>query len=252
MGQSRSPLDVAGLELVAAGGWPGWDTGRLGDWLLRAGGGFTGRANSALVVGDPGCALPEAVDAVTHWYTERDLRPTVQLPGVQARAAGTAFGAAGWERDEDVLVLTAPLPLGADGGRIAVDLFPAPDDAWLAGYRHRGSALPPAARRVLTGAEDVVFASVRLEPAPAPLAAVGRGVLTDGWLGVSAVTVDEAHRRQGLATELTTALYRWGADRGARWAYLQVSSSNAAARALYARAGFVEHHRYHYRRAPLR
>ena len=251
MGQSRSPLDVVGLELVAARGWRGWETGRLGDWLLRAGGGFTGRANSALVVGGPGCPLPEAVDAVTRWYAERDLRPAVQLPGAQARAAGAAFAAAGWERDEDTLVLTAPLTPRAGVPAVRVDLAPSPDDAWLAGYRHRGAPLPPAARRVLTGAEDVAFASVRLEPAPAPLAAVARGVVTDDWLGVSAVTVVEASRRQGLATAVMAALYRWGADRGAHWTYLQVTASNAAARALYRREGFLEHHRYHYRRAPL-
>ena len=59
MGQRRSPLDVAGLELLAARGWRGTEEARLGDWLLRAGGGFTGRANSALALGDPGRPLPE-------------------------------------------------------------------------------------------------------------------------------------------------------------------------------------------------
>jgi ribosomal protein S18 acetylase RimI-like enzyme len=46
------------------------------------------------------------------------------------------------------------------------------------------------------------------------------------------------------------ALTRWGAGQGARWVYLQVSASNAPARALYRDAGYVEHHRYHYRWAP--
>ncbi|MGY1743945.1 GNAT family N-acetyltransferase [Blastococcus sp. SYSU D00695] len=251
MGQSRSPLDVAELELLAARGWRGDETAWLGGWLLRDGGGFTGRANSALAVGDPGRPLPAAVEAVTGWYRERGLRPAVQLPGVQARAAGAALAAAGWERDEDTLVLTAPLPAPRPGPEVPVDLSPVPDEDWLAGYRHRGSALPPAARRVLTSAEDVVFASVRLAAAPAPLAAVARGVLTDDWLGISAVTVAEGYRRRGLATAVTSALHRWGAGRGARWAYLQVLASNAPARALYRRDGFVEHHRYHYRRAPL-
>ena len=183
MGQSRSPLDVAGLELLAARGWRGTEQDSLGDWLLRAGGGFTGRANSALVVGDPGLPLRGAVDAVARWYADRGLRACAQLPGRQSRAADTAFAAAGWERDEDVLVLTGPLtPTAADG--VPVGLSPEPDDAWLAGYRHRGRPLPPAARR------------------------------------------------------------------GARWVYLQVAASNAPARALYRRAGLIEHHRYHYRYAP--
>ncbi|MGY1638743.1 GNAT family N-acetyltransferase [Geodermatophilus sp. SYSU D00742] len=247
MGQSRSPLDVVGLERVAARGWRGTEEAGLGDWLLRAGGGFTGRANSLLVAGDPGLALPVAVDAVTRWYRERDLRPCAQLPGRQARSADAAFAAAGWERDEDVLVLTAPLTTSPGGG-VPVDLSPTPDDAWLAGYHHRGRPLPADAGEVLTNAEDVVFASVRLDGGPP--AAVARGVVTDDWLGVTAVTVAEEHRRRGLATAVMAALQRWAAGRGAQWVYLQVTSSNEPARALYRRAGFIEHHRYHYRHAP--
>lgn len=63
MGQRRSALGVVDLELLAARGWRGTEEDRLGTWLLRAAGGFTGRANSALVAGDPGRSLPEAVDA---------------------------------------------------------------------------------------------------------------------------------------------------------------------------------------------
>lgn len=249
MGQSRSPLDVADLERLAARGWRGTEEGHLGDWLLRAGGGFTGRANSALVIGEPGLPPARAVDAVARWYTDRGLPPCAMLPGRQSRAADDTFAEAGWERDEDVLVLTAPLiPARVDG--VPVTLRPEPDDAWLAGYRHRGRSLPPTAREVLTNAEDVVFAAVRLDPEPAALAAVARGVVTDGWLGVSAVTVEEPYRRRGLATAVMAALQRWGADRGARWVYLQVSASNGPARALYRHLCFVEHHRYHYRYAP--
>jgi len=247
MGQRRSPLGVEDLERLAARGWRALEEDALGGWLLRAGGGFTGRANSALVVGDPGLPLPQAVDAVVGWYAERGLRPCAQLAGVQSRAADTAFAAAGWERDEDTLVLTAPI--GAPQPvAVPVEIAPAPDDGWLAGYRYRGAALPPAATEVLTNAEQLAFASVRPDPAPAPPAAVARGVLTDGWLGVTAVTVDEQHRRRGLATAVMGALQNWAAERGAHSVYLQVAAGNAPARALYRRAGFIEHHRYHYRR----
>jgi GNAT superfamily N-acetyltransferase len=247
MGQKRSPLGVADLERVAARGWRALEEAPLGDWLLRAGGGFTGRANSVLVVGDPGIPLPAAVAVVTGWYDERGLRPCAQLPGVQSRAADAAFAAAGWERDEDVLVLTAPVG-AVRPVDVPVELAPRPDDAWLTGYRYRGAELPPVAAQVLTSAADTVFASVRLAPAPAPLAAVARGVLTEGWLGVTAVTVAEEHRRRGLATAVMAALQNWAVERGAHSVYLQVVAGNAPARALYRRAGFIEHHRYHYRR----
>jgi hypothetical protein len=80
--------------VLAARGWRAPEEDHLGHWLRHSGGGFTGRANLVLVVGDPGVPLPAAVDAV--------------------------------------LVLTAPtgppFPAGAP-----VELSIAPDDAWLAG-----------------------------------------------------------------------------------------------------------------------
>lgn len=245
MGQARSPLGAADLQRVAARGWRALEEDRLGDWLLRAAGGFTGRANSALVVGDPGVPLTEAVTAVADWYTDRGLTPAAMLPGVQARRADAAFAAAGWQRGEAVLVLTAPLG-SHPAPAVPVDLSPDPDDDWLATYAD-GAALPPAARRVLTSAEDVVFAAVRRGP---ETVAVARGVLTDGWLGVSAVQVGPAHRRQGLGTALLDALRGWAADRGAHSVYLQVTEGNAPARDLYRRAGLIEQHRYWYRRLP--
>lgn len=247
MGQRRSPLGVVELELLAARGWPGLEQDRLGDWVLRAGNGFTGRANSALVVGTPDRSLAGAVDAVARWYDDRGLQPCAMLPGVQSRRADAAFATAGWATDGDVLVLTAPIG-GTAPPAVPVDLSPVPDQAWLTGYRYRGAALPDGALEVLTAGADVVFASVRLGPEPALPAAVARGALTDGWLGVTAVTVAEEHRRRGLATAVMAALTGWAAERGASSVYLQVTADNTAARALYRRAGFIEHHRYHYRR----
>jgi ribosomal protein S18 acetylase RimI-like enzyme len=221
------PVDagrVIGLELLAARTWRGTEEERFGDWLLRAAGGFTGRANSVLVTG----------------------RPQVPVPG--AEEADAALAAAGWERSEDVLVLTAPLA-GWPPPRVPVALADEPDDAWLTGYRYRGTPLPPIARQVLMAAERPVFASVRLRPAPAPLAAVARGVVADRRLFVTAVTVDEGARRRGLATAVMAALGAWGRNSGAGACVLQVAADNAPALALYDRLGFTEHHRYHYRLA---
>jgi GNAT superfamily N-acetyltransferase len=102
-------------------------------------------------------------------------------------------------------------------------------------------------RSVTVNADDPVFASVRLAPAPAAPAAVARGVRVEDWLVVTAVTVDEQHRRRGLATAVMTALGAWARERGARSCLLQVASSNEPALQLYERLGFTEHHRYHYR-----
>jgi GNAT superfamily N-acetyltransferase len=243
------PLSPADLERLAARSWRGLEEERFGDWLLRASGGFTGRANSVLVVGNPPADLTGAIEAVTDWYARRGLRPMAQVPLPGAEEADAAFASAGWRTVEDVLVLTADLG-GWPEPTVLVDLAPEPDDAWLAGYRYRGTPLPPVAREVLMNAESPVFAAVRLDPVPAPLAAVARGAVVGDWLCVTAVTVDDRYRRRGLATAVMSRLGSWGRDQGARSCLLQVVESNAPALALYERLGFTEHHRYHYRLGP--
>ena len=243
------PPSVPDLERLAARSWRGLEEEPYGDWLLRAGGGFTGRANSALVLGTPPAALPDAVAEVTAWYARRGLRARAQVPMPGNEEAGDAFDAAGWTRDDDNLVLTAPLA-GWAGTSVPVSLATTPDDAWLAGYRYRGTPLPPVAAEVLVNADEPVFAAVRCDPEPAPLAAVARGVVVDGWLCVTAVTVDERYRRQGLATAVMAALGSWARDRGGHSCLLQVAGANTGALALYERLGFTEHHRYHYRLGP--
>ncbi|MGY1723240.1 GNAT family N-acetyltransferase [Blastococcus sp. SYSU DS0533] len=246
---AAAPTRVAELERLAARTWRGLEEESYGDWLLRAGGGFTGRANSVLVTGDPPEDLPSAVAAVTAWYADRGLRACAAVPAPGAEAADAAFATAGWARDEDTLVLVAPLgPWPAAHAPVLLD--DAPDEVWLAGYRHRGAALPASAAAVLRNAERPLSASVRPDPAANRPAAVARGVVSDGWLVVSAVTVDEPHRRRGLATTVMAALATEARTRGATSCLLQVTASNTAALALYARMGFTEHHRYHYRWAP--
>ena len=48
---------------------------------------------------------------------------------------------------------------------------------------------------VLENADNVVFGSITDADG---LAAVVRGVVTDDWLGITAVTVDQSRRRAGI------------------------------------------------------
>src|SRR5436305_8792085 len=48
-----STADELGLERIVAAGWRADQTQELGGWLLRASGGFTGRANSVLPLAAP-------------------------------------------------------------------------------------------------------------------------------------------------------------------------------------------------------
>ncbi|HET9657074.1 MAG TPA: GNAT family N-acetyltransferase [Kineosporiaceae bacterium] len=270
---------IDALERVMADHWRALERDHLGDWLLRACGGFTGRANSVLTVGDPGTGLPTAIAAVTAWYAARGLPPTASLPAPvepsalpaaapagsrptvaaegperdRARERAAAFTAAGWQvlAGAGAYVLTASVAeLAATGaaalpGRLTLDLAAEPDAGWLAGYRYRGQELPPQARALLLSAADQVFCSIRDGDRTV---AVARGSLSGGWAGVTAVEVDPQYRRRGLARILLGAVARWAGPAGAGSAYLQVGDGNEAALTLYFSAGLTLHHRYDYLR----
>lgn len=248
------------LELEAARSWRAPEQERLGGWLLRAGEGFTGRANSVLAVGSPGLPLDEAAEAVCRWYSARGLPPMVAVPYPVGRPEASPvdrfLAGRGWTiRSGAATVMTSALTgAGLPGQEPAgVGVEAEPDDHWLALYHYRGRAqpLPPIARRLLMSAPWQGFGSVR---ADGRVVAIGRVAGAPGerahWSGLTAVEVDPGYRRRGLASTVTAGLAAYAARQGATGLYLQVEDDNAAARALYRRAGLAEHHGYHYRVAP--
>ncbi|HVQ17751.1 MAG TPA: GNAT family N-acetyltransferase, partial [Actinomycetes bacterium] len=73
-------ISIADLEAVAADGWRPLESALLGGWRFRAAGGFTGRANSVLPLGDPAGALDDALELAVTWYAERGLPAKFQVP----------------------------------------------------------------------------------------------------------------------------------------------------------------------------
>ncbi|MEP7021494.1 MAG: GNAT family N-acetyltransferase [Pseudonocardiales bacterium] len=244
-----STADELALEAVAARGWRPEQSGEIGGWLLRAASGFTGRANSVLPLRSPGVPLDDALVAARAWYAERALPLRIQVPLDARRLLDAGLGERGWRADPDVHVLAArldTLPDAPSGSATPVSILGAPGPQWFARYRD-GAGATDAARALLTRHERVGFACVTLD---GEVVAIGRGAVDDGWLGITAVEVAPELRRHGLATDVMRALWQWGAATGARRSYVQVSSDNGRALALYERLGYWHHHDYRYRQDP--
>ena len=228
---SHTPVrtsQIRAVEHAAALAWPGTEQHWLDGWLLRAAGGATSRANSAVPL-DVSATL-QALPGIVDWYSQRGLAAWLALPErlLAVRAAGI--------KATRVMVTDLAGALPATG----VELAPEPSPGWLAIYERD---VPPA---VLTAVVDgtVVFASIAG-------VAVGRGAVTtapDGtrWLGISSVRVAEDQRRRGHARTVCAALMHWGAARGATRSYIEVLADNAAAVTLYESMGFRLHHTHSY------
>ncbi|MBA2640441.1 MAG: GNAT family N-acetyltransferase [Nocardioidaceae bacterium] len=235
------------VAVVAAEGWRPRTVERLGDWWLREAAGFTGRANSILPVGSPGRPLDQALAAAEHFYARHGLPPLAQV--VIGSAVERPLLDAGWDIPREpsgVLVQVASVTQArrrAGPQLAAVSLLAEPSPGWLDVYGRAADA-PAGVVSAVLGSGQVALAAIG-DVGRRPVA-IGRGVVTGDWLGLSAVEVVPERRRQGLARQVVDALLAWGAERGARTAYLQTMPDNAAALALYADYGFVTHHRYRY------
>lgn len=231
---SHAPVrnsEIRAVEHAAALAWPGTEQHWCDGWLLRAGGGATSRANSAVPL--LFSSSTEALPAIIAWYTERGLEPWLALPERLLPLKNPGI------KPTRMLVRDlSPAPTPSPDVTLAAE--PSPD--WLAIYRRDVPV------DILTAVVDgsVTFATTG--------SAVGRGAVTTGpdgtrWLGVSCVRVAESARRTGLARAVCAALQTWGAEQGATRAYVQVLEDNEPALTLYESAGFRLHHRHRYVRA---
>ncbi|MBA4608287.1 GNAT family N-acetyltransferase [Aeromicrobium sp. Marseille-Q0843] len=224
------------LTRITSRGWPAVESASLGEWELRASGGFTGRANSAAVHGDPGVDDPFA--AVVDFYATRGLRPLVQV--VEDSPWHRRFVDAGWtgvvDQPPGAILQVADLRSAPETDPEAVVSDHA-TDAWLGLYGRVRD--PAAARAVMEGPATVGFVSIGE-------VAIGRVVVTGEWAGLAAVEVDPAHRRRGLARRVVETSLAWAVAHGADKAYLQTMRDNAPALALYEPYGFTTHHAYRY------
>ena len=221
---------IRAVEHAAAMAWPGIEQQWLNGWLLRAAGGYTHRANSAVPLGVE--ANIDALPAIVDWYTRRSLTPWLAVPDRMVRLTDDV------PAHLETVVMVRDLHAGEVDA--SVRLVPRPDERWLRLYERD---LPVD---VLTAVSDgeVVFGRIGD-------AGVGRAAVTTGpdgvrWVGLSAVRVAEGQRRRGHARALCSALLAWGAGRGATRGYTQVLVDNAAAITLYESMGFTVQHRERY------
>ncbi len=247
------PARILALETAAFHAWPALQEVRHGGWVLRLAGGFTKRANSA---------NPAAAQAPFHemqakaeaFYARHGLPAVFRLTPLAPPEADLQLQAAGYARFDPARVMVCPLgPAPSEQGAwdAGLELAPAPSPAWLDGFAAANGV--PARHQavhhamVQSIARPAAFATLRQEGQPIGF---GLAVREQDTVGFFDIAIAPQHRRRGHATRLMQALMRWAQDRGAQQAYLQVRDGNPAARQLYARLGFADRYRYHYRVPP--
>lgn len=243
---SSKHSEIRRLEELAFAGWPALETRDIAGWHLRFSEGYTKRANSINVLGNDIQINPQTMEALEAAYRERGQPPVWRLSPLAPSATADVLAARGYRAIERSLVQVCPLhqdfTLAPE-----VRIHPLPTEPWIAAFALHSPVRPEhrdTMRRMLEAiAAPVGFAFV--EEAGQPMA-MAIGAVNGDHMGLFDVLVMPHARRRGLARKVTESLYAWAWERGARFAYLQVVATNAAAMPLYAAQGFRTVYDYEY------
>jgi GNAT superfamily N-acetyltransferase len=232
-------LRIDELERVASATWPALEQVALGDWILRASGKFTMRANSVLALGEPNIEINGAIDRVIQFYKVRDLTPTFHIALPTCVELDALLERKGWREKIIVHVMVADISLGelSSQERAAWEFAPEPSDEWLQLQNDAG------AKEIMLR-YPATYAGLRVD---GNLIAVGRAANFEKWTVITRLFVHPEVRRRGLGKALLIALLHEASNQGATKALLQVDSKNTHAVALYKELGFTLHHAYKYR-----
>lgn len=236
-----SPLSlrINEIERAASATWPAAEQVSLGDWLLRATGKFTMRANSVLALGEPHIEMDEAIEKVVAFYKERDLVPTFHITLPTQVELDVLLESKGWIEKIIVHVMVADIAMGElTHMNIGTwELSTAPSDEWI--HLQKDEGVQEIMERY-----PAIYAGLRIGD---ELVAAGRAAIFEKWTVLTRLFVRPDFRGQGLSKDLVTLLLNESVKEGATKSLLQVDSKNATAIALYKKMGFTLHHAYKYR-----
>jgi GNAT superfamily N-acetyltransferase len=238
-----TPEDIDALERTADRAFPAAERSALGDWILNASTGWSGRLNACWPLGETPGPMEEAIDAVEAWYAARRL-PPVFKPAGEPAALTSALSARGYRARTPTLMMVAGI--GEAVPHRTVEILETADRAFETVFLGVQPNPEDAAERM--GAFHRIprprfFARIGDETDPA---AIGGAAVEDDWAGIFGMRTLAHHRRKGLARDIVAALLASARTAGARSAYLQVEADNAPAIALYEGFGFEVAYGYSY------
>ena len=233
------------LERLAFRGWPALESRDIAGWHLRFSGGYTKRANSINALGRDAQVDPVTLDTIEAVYRGRGLTPIWRLTPLAPPSVAGLLRVRGYRQIEHSLVQRCAL--GRFIADPAVAVHAQPSSLWIDAFC-RYSPVAPAHRDMMQRmpraiAPPVGFALVEQSSRPLALAI---GAVEGDHMGLFDVLVTPEARRQGWARRVTESLYAWAQAQGARFAYLQVVATNAAALPLYEAQGFRTVYGYEY------
>ena len=239
--------DMLTFEQAGLQAWPGIEVEWDGQWVRRAAGGYTKRANS-LQCFDPA----DDVDAEARlaagvaWFEARNIPPVVRTTPLASASLNAALDAQGWaEIDHSHLYAMDLGEHEPDRQGRTTDLL---DPQFLAAQQalQNYSDAKLAQMRAVLAVMAVPACGIVIERDGVPVAS-GLMAIANGIVITGNVITDPTRRRQGLGAAMMRTGLAWAKAQGASIAALNVQADNDAGKALYASLGYAHQYDYTYR-----
>ena len=230
------------VEPHAVESWPARETLTLQGWLLRFSDGSSSRSNSVSTLAFEG-HLDGAIDAVEDAYRRRGLPPLFQVsPASKPDGLEQALIARGYKHKPSTMIMvgeTAAVAAPVDDIRVGERA-----DSDFVRLTLEGSHSPDDGRERLATLARLTSPKVYVVALDGGEAvSCGASAVTGDWASVYVMRTQLSRRRRGFGRRVLKGIAVWARSQGAKGLYLQVDESNAAGRALYARAGFRDGYR---------
>jgi GNAT superfamily N-acetyltransferase len=229
------------LEKLLNSTWSATEQIMHGQWLFRASGKYTMRANSVLPQGAPPFGKPEkeideAIKDVTTFYSERDLEPIFHLPLPLYEELFNYLIAHGWREKLRAQVQVIDIPVSEIDSDLVLEVSATCNSEWL---------LVQGDEKLLDIMDKTQALYYILKKQDTAVAVLRAGI-SDDWAVISRLFVKPEYRGNKFSQELMHLVFRDLRSAGITKAALQVDLSNEAAMALYKGLGFRKHHEYSY------
>lgn len=255
-GQKTTMIDLAKVRRLEAVGFRAWPAATVlydGSWLCRLTAGHPSRRLNSVNPLDPSDYrdIPIRLEKAAKRFADYGRPLLVRQTPLTPPQLIAFMDDAGWKDMGRTVVMMGDLAtLPRDEG---LDHLPSRDVGRFVDARLSVSGDDPALKPGLTEIINAIKPEAGLfifeEPGFGPTA-VTIAVQDNDLVGILQLGVAEERRGQGLGTAILHASLRWAKLKGARHAWVQVEADNAAALALYRRAGFQDVYQYSYREPP--
>lgn len=246
--------DIKTIEDLSLNAWPSHQMEVYDGWILRFSYFYTHRTNCVEQIGVSCLPLEQKIEYCEKMYRRWQTPCVFKISPLSPPPLDSLLEDRGYRIEHHTTVMAKDLAAAEyTNPAVPVDLPLHIENqvsyAWIEGLFTLKRTTNIIHRRIVPS----MYAAIPKDEIAVSIAsgeqiiATGLGICDRDYVGVYAIHVDENYRRRGYASAIVRTILKEARRMGARFAYLQVVTDNAPAKALYRKIGFSEQYRYYFR-----